>query len=50
MSEYKVTYIGIGGIERYATIEADTSYEAREEFTKSYWSYHEIVRIEEIKK
>lgn len=50
MSKYLVTYIGIGGIERYVTIEADTPYEAREEFEKSYWAYHEIVRVEEIRK
>ncbi len=48
MNFYKVVYIGIGGIERCATIEAYTPWEARAEFEKSYWSYHEIVKVEEI--
>lgn len=48
MNNYKVVYIGIGGIERYAIIEADTAYDARKEFIESYWSYHEILRVEEM--
>ena len=46
MKRYKITYVGIGGILRYTTIEAYTPYEAREEFTKSYWTCHEILSIE----
>lgn len=49
MSWYEITYIGIGGIERKVSIEAYTPFEAREEFEKCYWSYHEIISVEEIK-
>lgn len=49
MANYKVTYIGIGGREDYTIIEAYTPFDAREEFKKSYWSYHEIVSVEEVK-
>ena len=49
MYGYNVVYIGIGGIERCAFIEADDAYDARKEFEESYWSYYEILRIEEVK-
>ena len=48
MDQYQITYISIGGRICTATIEAYTPYEAREEFEKSYWSYHEILSIEPI--
>lgn len=50
MSNYKVIYIGIGGIERCTTIEAYTPYEAREEFERTYWAYHEVISVEEVGK
>lgn len=49
MKNYKITYIGIGGYERYATIEAYTAFDARKEFENSYWSYHEILSVEELR-
>lgn len=48
MGGYNVVYVGIGG-ERCAFIEADDAYDARKKFEESYWSYYEILRIEEIK-
>ena len=50
MKEYRVFYVGIGGIERYAIIEAHTPFEARDEFKKRYWAYHEILDVEEVRK
>ena len=50
METYRVWYIGIGGRKNYAIIEADTPYEAREEFERTYWAYHEVISVEEVGK
>ena len=50
MAWYRVFYVGIGGREDYADIEAEDSFEARKEFEKTYWSYHEILKVEEANK
>lgn len=48
MAKYRITYIGIGGRIDYVIIEAYTPFEAREDFEKTYWAYHEIVNVEEL--
>lgn len=50
MAEYRVWYVGIGGREDYAIVEAEDVYEARAEFEKTYWAYHEILSVEPVRK
>lgn len=50
MAEYRIFYVGIGGIERCATVEAEDVFEAREEFERTHWAWHEILSVEPVRK